>query len=202
MTVRCFVAVDIGDAERKGVAELQRGLKYKADNVRWVRPDRMHLTLAFLGEVSGDFVEQARHDISTQGLEQSRIDHLFHHEERAADRVVDPVIGTASQTQPLARDIATRQRSLRAVIHANVPVHIETAHHLRLLFHPFSAQVRSPLVGRPIGGQFTDLLPQTAHFRYPVQSQQLPILSRSFAAQPFDGLDPTKSHRGQQNQDM
>jgi 2'-5' RNA ligase len=58
--VRSFVAVDIGDAERKAVADLQRGLKHKAEGVRWVRPDRMHLTLAFLGEVSEDFVESAK----------------------------------------------------------------------------------------------------------------------------------------------
>lgn len=58
--MRSFVAVDIGDAERKAVAELQRGLKNKAGGVRWVRPDRMHLTLAFLGEVSEDSVESAK----------------------------------------------------------------------------------------------------------------------------------------------
>jgi 2'-5' RNA ligase len=58
--MRSFVAVDIGDAERKAVAELQRGLKHRAEGVRWVRPDRMHLTLAFLGEVSEDFIESAR----------------------------------------------------------------------------------------------------------------------------------------------
>ena len=58
--MRSFVAVDIGDAERKGVAHLQRGLRYKAEGVRWVRPDRMHLTLAFLGEVSEEFVESAK----------------------------------------------------------------------------------------------------------------------------------------------
>lgn len=58
--MRSFVAVDIGDKERKGVAELQRGLKHKAEGVRWVRPDRMHLTLAFLGEVSEEFIESAK----------------------------------------------------------------------------------------------------------------------------------------------
>ena len=35
-----------------------------ARGVRWVKPGRMHLTLAFLGEVDGDFVASAKRGLS------------------------------------------------------------------------------------------------------------------------------------------
>jgi len=48
--IRSFVAVSISEgAGREPCPE-----------VRWVRPELMHLTLAFLGEVSGDFLELAK----------------------------------------------------------------------------------------------------------------------------------------------
>jgi 2'-5' RNA ligase len=57
--VRSFVAVEIPDAIRSEVGRLQQDLKRSAEGVRWVRPDRMHLTLVFLGEVENDYAEPA-----------------------------------------------------------------------------------------------------------------------------------------------
>ena len=50
-TVRAFVAVDIGDGIRGKLNELQRKLRKTSANVRWVKPQNIHLTLAFLGDV-------------------------------------------------------------------------------------------------------------------------------------------------------
>jgi 2'-5' RNA ligase len=53
--MRCFIAIDIDDNIRAEVGNLQRQLQNKADikksDVKWVRPEAMHLTLKFLGEV-------------------------------------------------------------------------------------------------------------------------------------------------------
>ena len=49
--MRCFIAIEIDATLRRRVASLQRDLSSASLPVRWVRPDRMHLTLKFLGEV-------------------------------------------------------------------------------------------------------------------------------------------------------
>jgi len=52
-TVRAFVAVELDDSIRRGLfriqSDLQRHLEKRA--IRWVRPEGIHLTLNFLGDV-------------------------------------------------------------------------------------------------------------------------------------------------------
>jgi RNA 2',3'-cyclic 3'-phosphodiesterase len=50
--VRCFVAVDVSPAVREALAARQAALARAAGraDVRWVDPERVHLTLRFLGE--------------------------------------------------------------------------------------------------------------------------------------------------------
>ena len=50
-TIRAFIAVDIGDGIRGKLDELQRKLKMSHANIRWVKPQNIHLTLAFLGDI-------------------------------------------------------------------------------------------------------------------------------------------------------
>ncbi len=49
-TIRTFIALDIGDDIRRGLAEAQKRLKTIGARVSWVAPDKMHLTLLFLGD--------------------------------------------------------------------------------------------------------------------------------------------------------
>ncbi len=53
--MRCFIAIEIPEDIRAGLADLQKELAGKADvrkgDVKWVEPESMHLTLKFLGEV-------------------------------------------------------------------------------------------------------------------------------------------------------
>ena len=55
MNLRLFVALEPPDPVRRRLAAAQAGLRgaagVHADAVRWVEPDRMHLTLQFLGAV-------------------------------------------------------------------------------------------------------------------------------------------------------
>jgi RNA 2',3'-cyclic 3'-phosphodiesterase len=56
--IRSFVAVRISEGARDKIADLLERLRQKTGPaVRWVRPELMHLTLAFLGEVSEGFLE-------------------------------------------------------------------------------------------------------------------------------------------------
>ncbi len=50
-TVRAFIAVDIGNEIREKLDGLQRKLKKTHANVRWVKSQNIHLTLAFLGDL-------------------------------------------------------------------------------------------------------------------------------------------------------
>jgi 2'-5' RNA ligase len=56
---RSFVAIELPDDARAALADLQRDLKAQAPPkaVRWTRPESIHLTLQFLGDVAPNQVE-------------------------------------------------------------------------------------------------------------------------------------------------
>jgi len=53
--MRCFIAIDIDEGIRAALSDLQERLASKADikknDVKWVNPEAIHLTLKFLGEI-------------------------------------------------------------------------------------------------------------------------------------------------------
>jgi RNA 2',3'-cyclic 3'-phosphodiesterase len=51
--VRLFVAVNLPDSEKQTLAEILSELQELALPFRWVEPDSLHITLKFLGQVSG-----------------------------------------------------------------------------------------------------------------------------------------------------
>ncbi|VGO22731.1 RNA 2',3'-cyclic phosphodiesterase [Pontiella sulfatireligans] len=69
-TIRAFIAIDIGEAIRAKLDELQQKLKKAHADVRWVKPDSMHLTLAFLGQLPLDKIHplEAALDTSVQRI--------------------------------------------------------------------------------------------------------------------------------------
>ena len=54
---RLFFAVELSQEMQAGVRRIQQGLKEGAPGVRWVRPEGIHLTLRFLGEVAPERIE-------------------------------------------------------------------------------------------------------------------------------------------------
>lgn len=58
--MRVFIAIDIDEKIRAALGDLQQELAGKADvkrsDVKWVRPEAMHLTLKFLGEIKDEKV--------------------------------------------------------------------------------------------------------------------------------------------------
>lgn len=53
--MRCFLAVETTSEVRQELGKRQRELSGKVPNIRWVRPEQMHLTLEFFGEVDESF---------------------------------------------------------------------------------------------------------------------------------------------------
>ena len=49
--MRLFVAIELMDEMREALKEVQGALGRATDGVRWVRPEQLHLTVKFLGEV-------------------------------------------------------------------------------------------------------------------------------------------------------
>jgi 2'-5' RNA ligase len=54
MKIRSFIAIELGDDEKRALERIQSKLKRELPPVRWVKPATMHLTLKFLGYVEED----------------------------------------------------------------------------------------------------------------------------------------------------
>ncbi len=63
--MRAFIAVEISEAARTGVARLQEQLKTAGADVNWVEPQNLHLTLKFLGEIEESRVPELTAALST-----------------------------------------------------------------------------------------------------------------------------------------
>lgn len=55
--MRTFIAIELDDAIRQRLAAAQDRLRAAGCNVRWVKPEQMHLTLKFLGEIEEEAVD-------------------------------------------------------------------------------------------------------------------------------------------------
>ncbi len=58
--MRCFIALKLPDEARAALAEASRRLAPFYPGARWVKPESLHVTLAFLGEIDGSALECAR----------------------------------------------------------------------------------------------------------------------------------------------
>ena len=62
--MRCFVAVAIPDAIREALRDAQGSLRSIIGEARWVRPEGIHLTLRFLGEIDETMTEAVGRGLS------------------------------------------------------------------------------------------------------------------------------------------
>jgi len=56
--LRTFIAVTIPDSVREKIAEFQEELKQHGADVKWVRPESIHITLKFLGDVEEERIDE------------------------------------------------------------------------------------------------------------------------------------------------
>jgi 2'-5' RNA ligase len=68
MAIRCFVALNLSPEVKAHLAELQAQLKQAKADVSWVKPENIHLTLKFLGEVEEERIPAIKCAIQ-EGLE-------------------------------------------------------------------------------------------------------------------------------------
>jgi len=62
--IRSFLAIELPEAIRKRIEEIQRDLRSSNSDVRWVSPEKIHLTLKFFGNI-----EESRVDTITKSIE-------------------------------------------------------------------------------------------------------------------------------------
>ena len=59
-TVRSFIALELTAGIHKQLAQIQGELKKSGADVKWVKPEGIHLTLKFLGSVSLKLIEEIK----------------------------------------------------------------------------------------------------------------------------------------------
>jgi len=59
-TLRAFIAIEMPPPVPDIVRQSQRALQHGGIDLRWVRPENVHLTLRFLGDISTDAIEGIR----------------------------------------------------------------------------------------------------------------------------------------------
>jgi len=79
--MRLFVAIELSDRARRAIGDAQDRLRASFDRrgvgaPRWVRPEHMHLTLAFLGEV-GDTLKEAVVEVMERPIKQEPFQVVF-----------------------------------------------------------------------------------------------------------------------------
>jgi 2'-5' RNA ligase len=65
--MRAFIAIDLPDAVRSSLAEAQQTFRSAANDARWTRPEGIHLTLKFLGEISDAQTKQVVEALAQMG---------------------------------------------------------------------------------------------------------------------------------------
>ena len=55
--VRAFLAIDLPDSLRGEIGKIQDRLRPHVSGIRWTRPEGIHLTLKFFGDISKDEIE-------------------------------------------------------------------------------------------------------------------------------------------------
>jgi len=114
--VRLFAAVDLSHGTRDAMAVEQRrvasSLGKAVASLKWVKPDRAHLTLVFLGQVQADVVAPLVETMS-QDIDASPFDIVFSGRgvfpARGAPRVFWAGVGTGiDRLQSLQREIVQR----------------------------------------------------------------------------------------------
>jgi 2'-5' RNA ligase len=63
--LRTFIAIDLDHKIRERIASLQAKLKARGPKISWVKPERMHLSIKFLGEIEETQVEPIKKSLDT-----------------------------------------------------------------------------------------------------------------------------------------
>jgi len=59
-TIRAFVALELDSQIQTRLGKIQEELKKSGVNIRWVKPENIHLTLKFLGQITSGQIKQIK----------------------------------------------------------------------------------------------------------------------------------------------
>jgi 2'-5' RNA ligase len=62
--IRCFIAIPLSDSLREGISALLDDLKKMNADIRWVRPENVHITVKFLGDIDENVLPAIRETLS------------------------------------------------------------------------------------------------------------------------------------------
>jgi len=65
MTIRSFIAIELGDKEKRSLELIQNKMKRELPTVRWVKPNTIHLTIKFLGFIEESEIPRIKEIINT-----------------------------------------------------------------------------------------------------------------------------------------
>jgi 2'-5' RNA ligase len=65
MVLRCFVAIELPEEVKSTLSEMQEELKKLGADIRWIKPDNIHLTLKFLGHIKEESIEKITDTMKT-----------------------------------------------------------------------------------------------------------------------------------------
>src|SRR4051812_21864075 len=109
--MRLFLAIELPEATRRHLLEAVDLLRPAWANVRWVKPDNLHLTLKFLGEVSEGAVAplcEALRNVPSKAQLHLQPDHVELLPPRGSVRVIAAGVGgDVESLGALANDIET-----------------------------------------------------------------------------------------------
>ncbi len=112
--MRTFIAIEIPEAVKKEMAEVQRRLRGSGVDASWSRPEGIHLTLKFLGEVPeakvADITNALNNAVSGSGGFRLEIEGVGTFPNARNARVV--WIGVTGETEKLARLQAAVEESM------------------------------------------------------------------------------------------
>lgn len=148
--IRAFLALDLPLEQREALFAVASRLKRAGARVSWVTPDRMHLTLRFLGEVAPDALEQLGDDLAPVYARQDpfplTLAHIGAFPNVRAPRVVwaglSPLEGPLAACQQAA-ETAARSIGLKAETKAFKP-------------HVTLGRIRDPKTAGKLTGPLTD----------------------------------------------
>ncbi|MFP4192687.1 MAG: RNA 2',3'-cyclic phosphodiesterase [Candidatus Hydrogenedentota bacterium] len=148
--IRAFLALDLPPEHREALFAVASRLKRAGARVSWVTPDRMHLTLRFLGEVTPDALERLGDDLTLVYARQEpfplTLAHIGAFPNARAPRVIwaglSPLEGPLAACQQAA-ETAARSIGLKAETKAFKP-------------HVTLGRVRDPKTGGRLTEPLTD----------------------------------------------
>ena len=77
-TLRCFVALTLSESARASLADIQQRLRDAGPRVAWESPEKLHVTVRFLGPTTEDARRKLEELLSAEAKTVSPFDLVFH----------------------------------------------------------------------------------------------------------------------------